>query len=109
VEEGEDIVEAIKNLRGTSVANLEPNRKKSGKIKSLPGISNWFEWRWPVDSQNSGYIEAHSLPHFGKWELFSPAQIAKLSTSDFEQPSPFIGIHTVPRDTWKITRKAGMC
>jgi hypothetical protein len=92
------------------VAHLEPNRKKVGKIKSLSGISNWFEWCWPIDSHNNGYIEARALPNFGKWHSFSPAQIANLSITDFEKPESLIDTYTVSKNTWtsQYTDKEGM-
>ncbi|RGB27393.1 hypothetical protein C1646_819781 [Rhizophagus diaphanus] len=57
---------AFQDLSGTSVAYIEPNRdqfsvqianendtlgnKKQNekKTKTIPGISKWFEWNWPV-------------------------------------------------------------
>ncbi|CAB4421316.1 unnamed protein product [Rhizophagus irregularis] len=63
IQEGNDITLAIKNIAGTSVAHIEPNRikeNKKGKAKSttIPGISNWFEWTWPIEGENAGYIKA---------------------------------------------------
>ncbi|GES80389.1 hypothetical protein GLOIN_2v1791933 [Rhizophagus clarus] len=63
--------------------NLGNNQKsKNTKSETIPGISKWFEWNWPVTSQFAGYIHARSLPHIGKWIDFSPAQIANLCDSD---------------------------
>ena len=40
--EGQDIVEAVKGIKGTSIANIEPNREhKEGKKPVIPGISNF--------------------------------------------------------------------
>jgi len=75
---GEDIVSAAKGICGTSIANIEPNRSSEKKKKtSLPGISNWLEFQWPVEGEYAGYLCARSLPNFGKWKNFSPAIIQK--------------------------------
>ena len=37
-----DIENAIKDIRETSIANLQPNRKNQINVKTLSGISNWF-------------------------------------------------------------------
>ncbi|CAH1766757.1 8865_t:CDS:2, partial [Entrophospora sp. SA101] len=95
---GEDIVSAAKGICGTSIANIEPNRSSEKKKKtSLPGISNWFEFRWPVEGEYAGYICARSLPNFGKWKYFSPAIIQKQ-----EKPTPTLSDHTIPDSKWII-------
>ncbi|RIB20253.1 hypothetical protein C2G38_2179780 [Gigaspora rosea] len=89
IKTGDDICEVVKDLSGTSIANIEPNRdddiimeeniseniksKKSKiKIKTIKGISKLFFWEWPIDGRYSGYIRAHPLPHVGEWNNFSP-------------------------------------
>ncbi|UZO09716.1 uncharacterized protein OCT59_029931 [Rhizophagus irregularis] len=48
IEEGEDIENAIKDLSGTHVSHLEPDRdKEKGKLGTINGISNWHEFTWP--------------------------------------------------------------
>ncbi|RHZ69121.1 hypothetical protein Glove_290g83 [Diversispora epigaea] len=88
IKEGQDIVEAGKNIAGTHFANIEPNRiehetnddtgKKKPKVKTIPGISKYFYWEWPIDAPLEGYIQARPLPHIGSWTQFSPAMISKL-------------------------------
>jgi hypothetical protein len=95
---GEDIVTAMEGICGTSIANIEPNRSSEKRKKtSLPGISNWFEFQWPVEGEHAGYICARSLPNFGKWKTFSPAVIQKQ-----EKPTPTLSDHTIPNSKWII-------
>ncbi|GET04424.1 hypothetical protein GLOIN_2v1791933 [Rhizophagus clarus] len=49
-----------------------------------------------------GYICARSLPHFGSWNNFSPAIIAKLCTKPIIHPHPNISEQTEPESTWTI-------
>jgi hypothetical protein len=42
---------------------------------TIPGISNWCEWTWPVEGEYAGYIKARAIPNLGNWILFSPSQI----------------------------------
>ncbi|RHZ76368.1 hypothetical protein Glove_198g95 [Diversispora epigaea] len=85
---GKDIEKAIEKLSGTSVAQIEPNRDKNNddnnieeqcnsnkKTKTIPGISKWFAWDWPINGNFEGYIRARSLPNIGNWKEFSPAEI----------------------------------
>ncbi|CAG8448960.1 336_t:CDS:10 [Scutellospora calospora] len=88
INERENIVEAIKNIKGTSVANIQPNRNYKGiKKPKLSGISNWFEFKWPIEEELIGFICARALPHFGTWNNFSPAVINK-SRDEIEQLCP---------------------
>ncbi|PKY53385.1 hypothetical protein RhiirA4_425975 [Rhizophagus irregularis] len=61
---GQDIERAIEELSGTSVAQIEPNRNKNNnmilekscnannkKTKTIPGISKWFVWDWPITGE----------------------------------------------------------
>jgi len=99
--EGKDIQLAIENLQGTSIANLIPNREKNkGKINTIPGISNWFEWEWPTEGQYAGYIRARSLPNIGEWKNFSPVQIQKLSKAEITKSQPQISTPTKPNSSW---------
>ena len=104
VTEGEHIVTAVKDICGTSVANIEPNRNYEKKKKpTLPGISNWFEFRWPIEGEYTGYLCAHSLPNFGKWKTFSPAIIQKTMDNETqEKPTPILSDHTIPNSKWII-------
>ncbi|CAB5207983.1 unnamed protein product [Rhizophagus irregularis] len=104
IQEGSDITSAIKNIAGTSVAHIEPNQIKENKGKSMtiPGISNWFEWTWPIEGEDAGYIKARAMPNVGKWTLFSPAHIQKLLKGEINQPSPQVSETTKPKSPWKI-------
>ncbi|CAG8683364.1 426_t:CDS:2, partial [Scutellospora calospora] len=57
---GKDIEEAIKNLSGTHVAEITPNRE-SGKPKfgTIPGITSWNEWKWPDDENEA--VKSHQI------------------------------------------------
>ena len=74
---------------------------KKGKEKSttIPGISNWFEWSWPIEGDNAGYIQARALPNLGNWVSFSPAHIQNF---EINQPSPQLSEPTKPKSPWKI-------
>ena len=45
ISEGQDIEEAIKDIREATIANIEPNRKEKRKKPLMAGISNWFEFQ----------------------------------------------------------------
>ena len=76
--------------------NKKQNEKKT---KTIPGISKWFEWNWPVTGQFAGYIQAHPLPHIGTWTEFSPAQVASFCGASY-RPSPTISDPTIPKSSW---------
>ncbi|CAG8782562.1 13044_t:CDS:2, partial [Dentiscutata erythropus] len=68
IQNGNDIVDTIRDIKGTSVANINSSErpKKAKKIIStLEGITNWSHFVWPTSSELSGYICARSLPNFG--------------------------------------------
>ena len=69
------------------------NKKKFGTIV---GISNWNEWKWPIEDNEAGYIIARALPHIGPWHSFSPEKIAKLTKKPVEKPQPTSSNHTKP-------------
>src|SRR5271163_4179026 len=52
----DDIEKALDGLSGTSTAYLKPNRnqRNQSNVKTIPGISNWFEWSWPVEGSLAG-------------------------------------------------------
>ena len=103
IADGSDIENAIKDLRGTTVCQIEPNREiAKGKISTLPGISNWFEWQWPIEGPFSGYILARALPNIGEWTKFSPAKIQKLSKNNFSKPQPIATTPSEIQSTWTI-------
>ena len=43
---------------------------------TISGVSNWFEWSWPIEGEDVGYIKARAMPNIGNWTSFSPAQIS---------------------------------
>ena len=69
---------------------------------TIPGISNWSEWTWPIEGENAGYIKARAIPNLGNWTLFSPAQIQNFIKSEINQPSPQISESTTSKSPWKI-------
>ncbi|RHZ90012.1 hypothetical protein Glove_9g308 [Diversispora epigaea] len=118
---GDDIVQAVKGLSGTSLANLEPNRniedetheleeldksknirKKKSKMKTIKGISKLFYWEWPCQDKYAGYIRARPLPHVGKWSNFSPSCIADLWNSPLYRSQPTVSQYTVPETKWTM-------
>ncbi|UZO23756.1 uncharacterized protein OCT59_016087 [Rhizophagus irregularis] len=57
VENGEDIENAIRDIAGTHVANLNPDRNTDKeKLGTITGISNFQEWTWPQEDEKNGYI-----------------------------------------------------
>lgn len=79
------------------------NIKGKEKSTTIPGISNWFEWSWPIEGDNAGYIQARAIPNLGNWTLFSPAQIQNFLKSEISQPSPQLSEPTKPKSPWKIS------
>ncbi len=99
---GTDIENAIKNIWRTNVAHLQPNRKEQTSVKMLARISNWFEWKWPNEGDLAGYIQAHELPHIGKWKDIAPAKLDKLTNIPIEKPTPTNTSHTIPKTIWTM-------
>ncbi|RHZ71753.1 hypothetical protein Glove_253g31 [Diversispora epigaea] len=103
IKEGIDIENAIKDLYGTSIGELNPNREKNDKkIKSLVGIFNMNEWKWPIDGPFAGSILARSLPNIGDFTNYSFTQIQKLSKSEIIKPSLTFTTPSVPKYLWTI-------
>ncbi|CAB5363366.1 unnamed protein product [Rhizophagus irregularis] len=115
---GNDIDLAIEGLSGTSVAQIEPNRDKNNnehdtnntilnkqcntndkKIKTIPGISKWFVWDWPISGETVGYVRARSLPNIGNWTEFSPASISTFC-GNINHPNPEYTTPTRPKTPW---------
>ncbi|GES86464.1 hypothetical protein GLOIN_2v1767687 [Rhizophagus clarus] len=90
IQTGKDIENAIKNIRGTSVAQLVPNRDRGSGSNTLPGNSNWFEWQWPTSGDYAGCILARFIPNFGPWTTFTPTQLEKLQKREIAKPNPDI-------------------
>lgn len=101
---GSDIEDAVKDVRATSIANLNPNRMEHVNVKTLSGVSNWFNWRWPKDGDGNlaGYIQAQELPHIGQWKEFSPTQIAKLTKASIQKPTSTSTPHSIPKNIWTM-------
>lgn len=99
---GSDIEDATKNIRGASVANLQPNRGEHINVKTLSGISNWFNWRWPTDGNLVGYIQVRELPHIGQWKEISPGRITKLTKTQIQKPIPVNTPHSIPKTKWTM-------
>ena len=69
---------------------------------TIPEISNWFEWIWPIEGEDAGYIKARAMPNVGNWTSFSPAQIQKFAKGEINQPLPQVSESTEPKSPWKI-------
>ncbi|RGB34409.1 hypothetical protein C1646_760611 [Rhizophagus diaphanus] len=71
IRNGENIQKAIEDIARICVAHLEPDRdneNKENKVKTIPGISNYFKWRWPEEEGLDRYIQARALSHIEKLE-----------------------------------------
>ncbi|RHZ51174.1 hypothetical protein Glove_482g8 [Diversispora epigaea] len=101
INSGDDIESAIKNIAGTRVANLNPNRDNDkAKLGTITGISNYQEWTWPTDEENSGYIFARALPGIGEWKIWSTEKIEKIiKKRKIEKPNP---IYSQPSELNKL-------
>ena len=80
------------------------------KIKTIPGISKWFVWDWPVTGETAGYIRARSLPNIGKWTEFSPTSISTFC-GKINRPNSKYTTPTEPKTPWltSLSVKKGMC
>ncbi len=76
--------------------------ENKGKSMTIPGVSNWFEWSWPIEGEDAGYIKVRAMPNIGNWTSFSPAQIQKFAKGKVNQLSPQISESTEPKFPWKI-------
>ena len=74
----------------------------SKKLGTIVGISNWNEWKWPIEDGEAGYILARALPHVGSWNYFSPEKIAKLVKKPIEIPRPTTSNQTNPTKSWTV-------
>lgn len=77
-------------------------KKKKPKVKTIPGISKYFYWEWPVEEELAGFIRARSLPHIGSWTQFSPAEISDLCDGSILQPQPTVSTHTQASSSWTM-------
>jgi len=77
---GEDIEKALDGLSDTSTAYLKLNRnqRNQSNVKTISGISNWFEWSWPVEGSLAGYVCACDLPGLGETKIFSMSKFIKM-------------------------------
>lgn len=99
---GSDIESAVKNLRGTSIAHLEPKRDIEKRVKTLAGVSDLYFWQWPISGEYSGFIRACTLPNVGDWVNFSPSQINGLVKQKINKPEPTCTLHSIPKEQWNI-------
>ncbi|CAG8737526.1 9503_t:CDS:1, partial [Racocetra fulgida] len=99
---GQDIENAIKGIKGTSVANLNPIRDRGNGNNTLPGNSNWFEWQWPTTGEFSGCIRAQDIPGIGEWKIFTIAELDKFCKKDIHKPIPQVSTHTTPSSEWEM-------
>ncbi|RHZ70242.1 hypothetical protein Glove_274g30 [Diversispora epigaea] len=104
---GENIEDAIKDLTGTYVAHIQPDRSQNQvinkKLGTIQGITNWVEWMWPIEENNARYIYGRALSGFSTWNKFSLHKIQKISKErTFVQPNLTITQHTKPNKTWTM-------
>ncbi|CAG8654398.1 11234_t:CDS:2, partial [Gigaspora rosea] len=106
IDSSKDIEEAIKNLAGTHVAQLEPNRSQCNNdaaLGTIAGIRNWHEWSWPNNGTEIGYIYTRSLLRIGPWKKFMPANIQKIVKKHIiKKPKPTITTHSHPSKSWTM-------
>ena len=77
--------------------------EKESKAKNkLPGISNWFEWSWPLIGEYAGCICARDIANLGVWTNFFPKDLEKLQSKTIEKPNPNISTPSVSENTWTI-------
>ena len=69
---------------------------------TIPSIFNWFEWTWPIESKNAGYIKVQAIPNLGNWTLFSPTQIQNFTKGKVNKPLPQLSESTRLKSSWKI-------
>ncbi|RIA82600.1 hypothetical protein C1645_862350 [Glomus cerebriforme] len=79
--------------------HLHVTRDGKGNVKTLPGISNWFEWSWPIEGPLAGYICARDLPGFGEIKNFS---INKFIKTELVQPEPTVGKYSETTSKWTM-------
>lgn len=101
MDDGKKIEEAIENLRGTSVAHIEPKRDHI-PVKTIPGITKLFYFEWPIEGPFAGYIQAQTLPYIGAWTYYSPADISKLIEEPIHKPTPDVSSHTTATSKWNF-------
>lgn len=69
----------------------------------MTGISNWFEFQWPIEGEFDGFVRGRALPNFGKWNDFSPSAICKSMKGDEQtRPNPSASMSTNPNSKWVV-------
>jgi len=85
------------------VGEINPNREKTDKkIKSLVGISNLNEWKWPINGPFAGFIQARTLPNIGSFTNYSPIQTRNSTKIEITKPNPMISTLSMPKSLWTI-------
>jgi hypothetical protein len=85
-------------IRNSQTLFTEPGKRRN----QLPGISNWFEWSWPITGEYAGYIQARDIANLGAWTNFSPKQLEKLQSKTIEKPDPNISTSSIPKNPWTV-------
>ncbi|RIB10808.1 hypothetical protein C2G38_2205186 [Gigaspora rosea] len=67
LDSGNDIENAIKDIAGTYVSNITPDRPD----RTIAGISNLQEWTWPTDNEKIGFIATRVLSEIGNWKEYN--------------------------------------
>ncbi|CAG8595401.1 3022_t:CDS:2 [Dentiscutata heterogama] len=86
LDSGEKIQEAIQDLSSTLVANLELCR----------------DYVAPISGDLAGFIIGQMLSHISEWNLFSPAEITKLTDGIIHKPVTGVIVYTQPKNLWTI-------
>ncbi|CAG8793210.1 26619_t:CDS:2, partial [Dentiscutata erythropus] len=77
----QDIENTIKDICGTSIANLKPNRDRG---------------------EFSGCILVYAIPNIGDWRIFTSVDLKKLRKKDIIKPNPEVSAHTISSSNWEV-------
>ncbi|CAG8708579.1 16082_t:CDS:2, partial [Dentiscutata heterogama] len=75
-----------------------PKTNTIKKSKTIPGISKWLKWSWPITGEFARYVRACSLSNIGVWNNFQPAQIAPFC----KRLSPTFSKSSTPKAVWIV-------
>jgi hypothetical protein len=113
IDKGQKIEEAMKNLAGTSISYMKPNRElmptynfddKGNQLKPnekfLKGIRSWHHFTWPTNDNNKNDIIIYEMPGLGAPIIWTEDDIIQQSRKTiYERPIPIK--HTIPTTSQK--------
>ncbi|CAG8469698.1 15169_t:CDS:2 [Acaulospora morrowiae] len=76
--------------------------KKQAKVKTIPGISKYYLWQWPIEGPFAEYILAQLMPFIGKPIPIFPSAISNSCHKEIIQPNSKILNHTTPTSKWMM-------